>query len=168
MHLPQRGKVPTPSPRKALAIKPFLVLICLLLCSTVLPLFTATAHAASVGSRDSGSVHVKPATSGGGCASAVAIRGCISENSEGYVVPDAYILITWTCNVHIKLFQWTGLYWNQVNDDDLSGRCYYKNTHLTGFSVPAVPGRWYTSATGYIDGSNTLYVANSLTLYTTD
>ncbi|MBV9711552.1 MAG: hypothetical protein JO011_11665 [Ktedonobacteraceae bacterium] len=138
MQVFQRAKASMPFLRNAQGSKLLLVLACLLLCSAVVPLFTGagTAHATNV----VGNAPVKPATSGGGCNSSGYVSACISENSEGFIVPDGYVLHSNTYVTAIVLLR-DGFNWTI---DDL-GRSYPAGTHLYGFSAEATAGHWWTT-----------------------
>lgn len=120
MHLLQRAQ----------ATKLVLVFATLLLCLAVVPLLgaTGTAYAASV----------TPAATGGGCGSDGAIKACISENSAGYIVTEAYILQSNICGVRILLEKNS-----TIVVEAIFSQCYSAGTHLSGPTVLATAGQTY-------------------------
>jgi hypothetical protein len=136
MHLLQRAKATTPLLPKTRVTRLSLLLASLLLFSAVLALFggAGTAHAASHASVKPASVH------GGGCSSNYWVDPCISVNSAGLVVPDAYIEHTYTDVYGIYLLR-DGSTWTS----DVINQAFSAGTHLYGFAGVAYPGHtWQT------------------------
>lgn len=93
---------------------------------------------------------VHPQASGGGCLPNAGLVACISENSDHFIEPDAYVTEGSACNVEIDLKE-DG---KQVTGDFHWG-CASAVTHLWGAETYAVPGHsWRTTvcATDPISG----------------
>jgi hypothetical protein len=149
MQLLQSAKASMPILHKTRATKLFLVFTTLLLCLVFVPLLggARTAYAASV----------TPAATGGGCGSDGAIQACISENSTGYIVTEAYILQSNICGVRIILEKNS-----TIVVEEIFGQCYSAGTHLSGPTVLATAGQTYQA----VVAANGNHFVSSPPLYT--
>ena len=132
---------------KTLSSRLVLLMLSALICSTVLSLLAGTtgeAYAANTHAQSAASTH------GGGCNSDGFLESCVSVNSAGQVVSDAYVLYNRMCDITIEV-----IVNNQRGSGTNFGQCYSIGTHLVGSRTPSRPGYTYwTDTYGRINPPN--------------